>query len=65
MTLTFFYSSFNSILYDVRLFSLLSKSVFFMKLAISLLLVKFSCFSLAVIFSDVNLLDYCVVMYLS
>ena len=36
----FFDSSFNSFLFDVTSFSLLSKSVFFTKLAISLLLAK-------------------------
>ena len=55
ITLTFYDSSFNSFLFDVTSFSLLSKSVFFAMLAISFLLVKFACFSLAVKFSDVNL----------
>ena len=36
----FFDSSFNSFLFDVTSFSLLSKSVFFTKLAIALLLAK-------------------------
>ena len=43
----FFVSSFNSCLF---------KSVFFTKLAISLLLAKFACASFAIKFSDVNLL---------
>ena len=40
IALTFFCSSFNSFSFDETSFSLLSKSVFFMKLAISLLLAK-------------------------
>ena len=43
IALIYFDSSFNSFLFDVTSFSLLSKSVFFMKLAISLLLAKFAC----------------------
>ena len=50
ISLTFFDSSFNCILF---------------KLAISFLLVKLACFSLAVIISDVNLLNSWVVIYLS
>ena len=46
MALTFFDNSFNSFLF---------KFVFFTKLAISLLLAKFACFSLAIKPSDVNL----------
>ena len=45
--------------------SLLSKSVLFTKLTILLLLAKFACFNLAVIFSNVNLLNSGVVIYLS
>ena len=45
--------------------SLSSKSVFFMKLPISFLLVKFGCANLAVKFSAVNLLNSGVVIYLS
>ena len=55
IALTFFDNSFNSFLFDVPSFSLLSKSLFFTKLAISFLLAKFACFSLAVKFSNVNL----------
>ena len=55
--LTFFYSSFNSFLFDVTSFSSLSKSVFLTKLAISFLLAKFTCFSLAVKLSDAYLLN--------
>ena len=73
---TFFESSFNlfSITTCVVLFkviclfkfvSLSSKSVFFMKLAISLLLAKFTCTNLAANLSDVNLLNSWVVIYLS
>ena len=54
IALTFFHSSFNSFLFDVTAFSLLSKSVFFTKLPISLLLTKFACFNLEAKFSDVN-----------
>ena len=57
IALTFFDSSFNSFLFDVTFFSLWSKSVFFTKLAILFLLAKFACFSLAVKFFDVNLLN--------
>ena len=55
IALTFFDSSFNSFLF--KFYSLLSKSVFFTKLAISRLLAKFACFTLAIKFSDVNLLN--------
>ena len=55
VTLTFFDSSFNSFLFQGTVFSFSLKLVFFTKLVISLLLSKFSCFSLAVNFSDVNL----------
>ena len=57
IALTFIDGSFNSFLYDVTFFSLLSKSVFFTKLAISFLLAKFACFSLAVTWSDAKLLN--------
>ena len=60
-----FDSLFNSFLFDVTSFSLLPISAFSTKLAISLLLAKFTCFSLAVTFSDVNLLNSSVVTYLS
>ena len=56
IALTFFDNSFNSFLF---------KSAFFTKLAISLLLAKFACASLAVKRSDVNLLNSWVVKYLS
>ena len=48
-----------------KVFSLLSEYVFFEKLAVSFLLVKFTCFNLAVKLSDVNLLNSWVVIYLS
>ena len=44
---------------------MLSKSVFFTKSAIPFLLAKFACLSLAVKFSDVSLLNFGVVIYLS
>ena len=56
MALTFFDSLFNSFL---------SKSAFFTKLARSFFLAKCACFSLAVKFSNVNLLNSWVVIYLS
>ena len=65
IALTFFDSSLNSFLFDVTSFSLWTKSVFFTKLAISLLLAKFACDNFAVIFFDVNLLNSWVVIYLS
>ena len=46
-------------------FNLSSKSVFFTKVAISLLLAKFVCANLAIKFCDVNLLNSGVVIYLS
>ena len=51
-------SSFNLFLFDVTSSILLSKSAFFTKLAKSLFVAKFYCFSLAVKFADVNLLNY-------
>ena len=45
--------------------SLLSKSILFIKLAISLLLANFACFNLAEKFANVNLLSSGVVNYLS
>ena len=57
IALALFDSSFDSFLLDVTSFSSLSKSVFFTKLALSLFLAKFACFSLAVKFSDVDLLN--------
>ena len=47
IVLTFFDNSSNSLLFDATFFNLLSKSVFFTKLAISFLLVNFTCLSLA------------------
>ena len=64
IALPFFDWSFNSFLFDVTSFSLLSKSVFFTKLAIPLLPAKFN-FSLAVKSPAVNFLNYGLVMYLS
>ena len=49
-----FDSSFNSFLFDVTSFSLLSKSVFFRKLAISFLFVKFAYFNLVAKISAVT-----------
>ena len=65
IAVTFFDSSFNWSLYDVTSFSLLSKPVFFAKLAISLLLAKFAHFNLKSKTSIVNLLNSGVVTYLS
>ena len=65
IALTFLDSSFNSFLFDVTSFSLLSKSVCLTRLAISFLLAKFVGFSLTAKFSDVNLLNSLVVIYLS
>ena len=48
-----------------KFFSLSSKSVFFMKLAISFLLAKFAGANLAAKFPDVNLLNSWVVIFLS
>ena len=50
LLLLFLDSSCNSFLFNVTSFSLVSKSVFFTKLAISLLLAKFDSLSLAVKF---------------
>ena len=55
IALTFLDNLFNSFLFNVVSFSLLSKSAFFTKLAISLLLAKYCDFSLAVKLSNVNL----------
>ena len=55
MALSFSYGSFNSFLL---------KPVFFTKAALSFLLDKVACVNLAATFSDVNLLNYCVVIYL-
>ena len=71
-----FFRSFNSfstttcfVLFELILLlkpnSLLSRLVFFTKSTISLLLAKFGCFSLAAKSSDVNLLDFGVVIKLS
>ena len=65
IALTFLDSLFNSFLLDVISFSLLLKFDLFTKLAISLLLAKFACLSLAAKLSDVNLLNSGVVIYLS
>ena len=48
---------FNSFLFEVIVFSFSSKLIFFTKLAISFLLAQLACFSFAVKFSDVNLLN--------
>ena len=58
MALTFFDNSFNLFLFEVTFFSLLSKSVFFMEIAISFSLDKLACFSLALKFSDANLSNF-------
>ena len=63
IALTFFLIIY-SFLFDVTSFSLLSKSVFFMKLATSFLIAKCACFSLAATFSAVNLSNSGVVIYL-
>ena len=63
--LNFLDKLFNSFLFNVISFSLLSKSGFFTILAISLLLAKYCGFSLAVKLSNVNLLYSCLVIYLS
>ena len=52
IALTFFDSSFNSFLFDVKFFRSLSK------VAITVLLANFACFSLAVKVSDVTLLNF-------
>ena len=62
IALTFFGSSFNSILFTF--FSFLSK-LFLQKLAISLLLAKFAFTNLAAEFSAVHLLNFGLVIYLS
>ena len=56
IALNFFDSSFNSFSFQATVFNFSPKLVFFTKLTISFLLAKFACFSLAVKFSDVNLL---------
>ena len=61
----FFDSSFNSFLFDVTSFSLLSKSVFFKKLAISILLATFALFNLKSKIAAVKLLNSGVVIYSS
>ena len=53
IALTFFDSLINSFLCEITSLSLLSKSVFFMKLAISLLIAKFASLCLAGKFYDV------------
>ena len=58
IALTFFDNSFNSFLFEVTFFSLLSKSVFFTKLANHFCLLNLLVLvNLAVKFSDVNLLN--------
>ena len=64
IALTFLDNLFNSFLFNVVSFSLLSKSAFFTKLAISLLLAKYCGFSLAVKLSNVNLVYSWLVIYL-
>ena len=64
IALTFLDNLFNSLLFNVVSFSLLSKSAFFTKLAISLLLAKYCGFSLAVKLSNVNLVYSWLVIYL-
>ena len=63
--LTFFDCSFNSYLFDVTSFSLLSNSALFSKLAISLLPAKFARFSFKSHISAVNLSNSGVIVYLS
>ena len=65
IALAFFDSSFNSFLFDITSFRLLSKSAFFTKLTISFLLAKFACFNLEANVSAENLLNSGVVIYLS
>ena len=65
IALTFFDSSFNPFLFDVTYFSLLSKSVFFKKLAISILLATFALFNLKSKIAAVNLLNSGVVIHSS
>ena len=65
IALSFFDTSFNSFIFDVKSFSLLWKSIFFYKLAISLWFAKFACLNLAAKSSAVNLLNSRVVIYLS
>ena len=57
-------SLFNSFLFDVTSFGLLSKSVLFTRLELSLLLVKFARFNLNSKIYFVNLLNSVVVTYL-
>ena len=63
--LTCFDSLFNSFLFYVTSFSLLSKSFFLTKLTIALLPAKFYRFNLKANISAVNLLNFEVVIYLS
>ena len=46
------------------LFRLSSKPVFFTKAAISPVVAKFACANLVATFSDVNLLRFCMLIYL-
>ena len=55
IALDFFDNLCNSFLFEVTFFSLLSKSIYFTKLALSFLPSKFACLSIAVKFPDVNL----------
>ena len=65
----FFSASTYFVLFEVnflfKFFSLSSKSVFFIKAAISFLLTKYPCVNLAGKLSDANLLNSWVVIYLS
>ena len=69
IALIFFDSSFNSFIFEItflfNFFSLSSKSVFSKKLVKSFLLANFSCANCSVNFSDINLLNSWVVIYLS
>ena len=73
MFVVFFFNSFSTSkcfdLYEVtlllRFLSLLSKSVLYTKLAISLFVTKFACANLAAKFSTANLLNFGVAIYLS
>ena len=57
IALTIFDSSFNSFLFDVTSLSFFSKSVFFSKVAILLLIAKFARFNFKSEISAVNLLN--------
>ena len=55
IALVFFEILYNSFLFEVTFFILLSKSIYFTKLALSFLPPKFACLSISVKFPDVNL----------